>query len=79
MRSSNVSTTAIRCVPGKPGPVPWKSEPDWAHLSFEDYQAQDYHIVELNQELVDRFRSRFPQVKAIVGDCQKRMDFPDEI
>ena len=48
-----------------------------AHAAFEDLDSQDYHCVELRQELCDEISRRYPKAHAAVGDCQQRLDFPD--
>ena len=48
-----------------------------AHLAYEDLSCQQYTVLELRSELVDVLHRRFPQVKAIVGDCQQRLPFAD--
>ena len=46
-----------------------------AHLAFEDLNRQDYHCVELRQNMADAIKERFPQVTATVGDCQKVLPY----
>jgi SAM-dependent methyltransferase/putative flippase GtrA len=47
------------------------------HLNWEDRGAQEYHAIELRQELCDRIKERFPGIHAWAGDCQDRLDFED--
>jgi SAM-dependent methyltransferase len=50
------------------------------HLRYEkltDEQKANYHPLELRANMVEQLRARFPGVKAIQGDCQGRLDFPD--
>jgi SAM-dependent methyltransferase len=47
------------------------------HLNWERLAEQEYHAVELRQELCDRIRARFPGANAWIGDCQDRLDFED--
>jgi SAM-dependent methyltransferase len=47
------------------------------HLNWEDREAQEYHAIELRQELCDRIKARFPGTHAWTGDCQDRLDFED--
>lgn len=49
-----------------------------AHLHFEDLSRQDYHCLELRQNMADSLMEAFPGVKGVVGDCQKDMPFEDE-
>lgn len=48
-----------------------------AHIAYEDLSRQDYHCVELRQNMADAIMERFPEVTATVGDCQKRLPYPD--
>jgi SAM-dependent methyltransferase len=50
------------------------------HVLYEKLspsQESNYVAVELRQNMVDAIRSRFPRIRAMVGDCQARLDFPD--
>jgi len=50
------------------------------HLHYEKLtpeQEQNYCAVELRENMAAEIRRRFPQVKAITGDCQGHLDFPD--
>lgn len=47
------------------------------HMEYEGLSSQEYHAVELREELVDALRSRFPTVHAVVADCQERLPFQD--
>jgi SAM-dependent methyltransferase len=47
------------------------------HLNWEKYQDQEYHAIEMRQELCDRLKSLYPGVNAIAADCQDRMPFED--
>jgi SAM-dependent methyltransferase len=49
-----------------------------AHLAFEDLTRQDYHCVELRQNMADAINKRFPQVTATVGDCQRDLPYESE-
>lgn len=48
-----------------------------AHLAFEDLSRQDYHCIELRQNMADAINERFPGVTAVVGDCQKDLPYGD--
>jgi SAM-dependent methyltransferase len=48
-----------------------------AHLEFEDLSRQDYHCIELRQNMADAIVQRYPSVSAVVGDCQRRMPYED--
>ncbi len=50
------------------------------HLSYERLsreQEENYVALDLRENMISVLRSRFPNVRAIVGDCQKRLDFND--
>lgn len=48
------------------------------HLEYESLtpvQQRNYVALDLRENMVADIRKRFPRVKAIVSDCQKRLDF----
>jgi SAM-dependent methyltransferase len=50
------------------------------HLKFEKLnpeQRANYTALELRKNMVEAIRMQFPEIKAVEGDCQQRMDFPD--
>jgi SAM-dependent methyltransferase len=50
------------------------------HIRYERLtpeQEENYYAVELRENMASEIRKRFPKVKAIVGDCQTRLDFKD--
>jgi ubiquinone/menaquinone biosynthesis C-methylase UbiE len=47
------------------------------HEKLTPEQEENYHAVELRENMAIEIRRRFPRVKAIVGDCQSRLAFPD--
>lgn len=50
------------------------------HLEYEKLtpaQEAGYHCNEYRENMAAEIRRRFPRVKTVVGDCQRRMDFPD--
>jgi SAM-dependent methyltransferase len=50
------------------------------HLEYEKLtagQEAEYHCNEYRENMAAEIRRRFPKVKTVVGDCQRRMDFPD--
>jgi SAM-dependent methyltransferase len=50
------------------------------HLEYEKLtpeQERGYHCNEYRENMAAEIRRRFPNVATVVGDCQKRMDFPD--
>jgi SAM-dependent methyltransferase len=48
-----------------------------AHCAWEDLGAQEYFCNELRPELFERIQMKYPNVRAVVGDCQEHLDFPD--
>ncbi|MDR1111555.1 MAG: class I SAM-dependent methyltransferase [Deltaproteobacteria bacterium] len=48
-----------------------------SHLKWERHGEQDYHALELREDLTRTIRQRYPGVKAVTGDCQKRLPFGD--
>lgn len=47
------------------------------HERLTSEQEHKYHALELRQNMADVIRASYPRVRAIVGDCQQRLDFPD--
>lgn len=47
------------------------------HIQYEDLTGVEYHALELRENMAAEIRRRFPQVNVIIGDCEKRIDFPD--
>jgi SAM-dependent methyltransferase len=50
------------------------------HLEHEKLtaeQEQNYYAVELRPNMTAALQSRFPRIRAITGDCQQNLDFPD--
>jgi SAM-dependent methyltransferase len=50
------------------------------HLEYEmlsDEQWNNYHALELRENMAEQIRTRFPRVRVVVGDCQTRLAFPD--
>lgn len=48
-----------------------------SHIEVEDLSKQDYHCVELRQNMADAIKERFPSVTTTVGDCQQRIPYDD--
>ncbi len=48
-----------------------------AHETLSPEQERGYHCNEYRENMAAEIRRRFPSVKTVVGDCQRRMDFPD--
>jgi SAM-dependent methyltransferase len=49
-----------------------------AHCNWEDLSSQEYYCNELRPELLEQLVGRFPQVTALLGDCQVGLDIPDD-
>ncbi len=50
------------------------------HLEYEKLtpeQEANYYCNEYRENMAAEIRRRFPKVKTVVGDCQRRMDFAD--
>jgi SAM-dependent methyltransferase len=47
------------------------------HLKYENLDKQEYHCVEIRQNMADAIMERFPGVSAIVADCQRRLPYED--
>ena len=48
-----------------------------AHLGYEDLSIQEYHCVELRENMACEIRRRFPTVTAVTADCQARLPYSD--
>jgi SAM-dependent methyltransferase len=47
------------------------------HEKLTPEQEQNYYAVELRPNMTAALQQRFPKIHAITGDCQQRLDFPD--
>jgi SAM-dependent methyltransferase len=47
------------------------------HLSCEDLQKQEYIALEMRPNLAEELQRLYPTVRALVGDCEKKLDVPD--
>src|SRR5262245_53898188 len=47
------------------------------HLHFENLDQQDYHCIEIRENMVEEIRRNFPSVTALVADCQDHLPYPD--
>ena len=47
------------------------------HIPFEDLSRQEYHGIELRQNMAEEIRRRYPAVHTAVGDCQQRIPYDD--
>jgi ubiquinone/menaquinone biosynthesis C-methylase UbiE len=48
-----------------------------AHLGYENLYMQEYVALELRPDLAKKIRDTYPSVRVVVGDCQEKIDFPD--
>jgi SAM-dependent methyltransferase len=49
-----------------------------AHLAFEPLDRQEYHCIELRENMAEEIRRRFPSAITVTGDCQRRIPYDDE-
>jgi SAM-dependent methyltransferase len=47
------------------------------HLNHEDLSIQEYHCIELRENMTSEIHRRFPTVTATNADCQKQLPYPD--
>ena len=47
------------------------------HLRHEDLTAQEYHAVELRENMAEAIRRDFPSATTVVADCQQRLPYDD--
>ena len=50
------------------------------HLKYEhldDQQKENYFAVDIRENMIEKLRNQFPEIHAVVGDCQMRMNFED--
>jgi SAM-dependent methyltransferase len=47
------------------------------HEKLTSAQRAGYHALELRENMAEGLRAEHPGVQAIVGDCQRRLDYPD--
>jgi len=47
------------------------------HLRYEDLSSQEYHAVELREDMARAIRRDFPSVVTVVADCQQRLPYDD--
>jgi len=50
------------------------------HLKYERLnheQRDNYVAVDIRENMMAELRNQFPEIRAVVGDCQTRMDFAD--
>ena len=47
------------------------------HLQFEELDRQEYHCVELRENMASEIRRRFPSVTVTVANCQERTPYED--
>ena len=47
------------------------------HLHYEDLSSQEYHAVELREDMAKAITRDFPSVVTVVADCQQRLPYDD--
>jgi SAM-dependent methyltransferase len=47
------------------------------HLEYEDISFQEYHCIEMRENMVSEIRRRYPTVTSTMADCQERLPYPD--
>jgi SAM-dependent methyltransferase len=47
------------------------------HLRYEDLSSQEYHAVELREDMAAAIRRDFPSVVTVVADCQQHLPYDD--
>jgi SAM-dependent methyltransferase len=47
------------------------------HLRYEDLAAQDYHAVELRENMAEAIKRDFPSAIAVVADCERPLPYED--
>jgi len=47
------------------------------HIEFEDLSRQEYHCIELRENMSAEIRKRFPAVTVTTASCQERTQFED--
>ncbi len=47
------------------------------HLRYEDLTTQEYHAVELRENMAEAIRRDFPAAVTVVADCQQRLPYED--
>ncbi|HEY6169530.1 MAG TPA: methyltransferase domain-containing protein [Verrucomicrobiae bacterium] len=71
--------------PGRHAPASFKTTLEIGaglaeHVLYEKLtpeQEANYVALELRPNMVESIRQRFPRIQAMVGDCERRLDFPD--
>lgn len=47
------------------------------HLRYEDLSLQEFHAVDVREEMVAAIRRDYPMATAVVADCQQRLPYED--
>lgn len=45
------------------------------HLSYEYLENQEYYCLELRENMGQEIKTRYPNIKLVIEDCQKQLDF----
>lgn len=46
-----------------------------AHIAYEDLTNQEYHVVELRQNMIRILNNKYPEIQAFQGDIEQGMNF----
>lgn len=47
------------------------------HIAFENLDIQEYTALEMRAELAHGISQKYPEVRVMIGDCQKKLDISD--
>jgi len=47
------------------------------HIAYENLTNTEYHALEILPHMIAVIKERFPDVHVSIGDCQKKINFPD--
>lgn len=50
------------------------------HLKYErlnEQQRENYFAIDIRENMISELHNQFPEIRAVVGDCQMRMNFDD--
>jgi SAM-dependent methyltransferase len=48
-----------------------------SHVPYEDLSIQEYHCIELRENMTRELRRRYPNITATAADCQEHLPYPD--
>lgn len=50
------------------------------HIKYEtlsNTQRKNYFAVDIRENMIEEIKKKYPHIRAFVGDCQSRLNFPD--